>query len=448
MYANIDLLKKNNFIIILKYILTNYKKILFYLDIFIYTSNIDLDLNNLKDQNDENICEINEVVQLRNLDSIQKNKLSELAFIIEPEFQIISFFLDPYVYEMCYIFVENMLSKEIKHFTILFNETFDFKSLIHNIIFDDFFINTLFDDCFQEKDDYQEFCLIPMFSICIKFFMLAKTLIFDFDCTLYKTNYQLAHLFSHQSKNTRHSNKSIIELHKKVCHFIFTCKSLQATKFLEDDLNLRYIDYSFLKSKIEHIFELKLYFSARFKKMSYFEKQNKIFNFTESIYRSMKYNKISISDFVRFNFNRIKVIKNKLTQFTLFLCFCNMYNRLLGNKNVFKMIRLSIYIWLYFDVIKISNFNIESLTILHNICKTNPVRNLSSNFMNEIYFLEKPYEYSIKYLIMKQYLCFTSNCDSSVFSTLESLLANKISFDYTWLIFRCCIYTKIKIFNL
>lgn len=82
--------------------------------------------------------------------------------------------------------------------------------------------------------------------------------------------------------------------------------------------------------------------------MSLSEKESNLMRSTDLIYQTLKNYKISSSDLILFTYNRIKLIKHKINQYTLFLCFSNLYNKQHGNKNVFKMIRLIGYIYGYF----------------------------------------------------------------------------------------------------
>lgn len=420
--------------------------ILLILTSYLYREEIKLDIEKIY-----NCSEFDENFRIRELSSRQNFVISEIIDLIEPNFSIVSCFLDPFIFDCCYIFVENSLSKEIIHYTIFLNDKNQIYFVIQKILFDELLINKIFKSCFAGSNltngDHREFCILPLESFNIKFYALAKTIIFEFDCMLYKTNYRLAHFFSHQPKNTRYSTIAVVDLHKKVCNFIFMCINLRNEKFQLTCLTLDIKDYLSLKIKIDVIFRNKISFLRNYMETSLSEKQVLLFASTDIIYRTIRNCRISSLDVTRFTFSRIKSLKNKLNRFTLMLCFCNLYNKLFGNKNVLKIIRLMTFIWIFFDKFKIENFDPESLNLLHNISKSTQFREIPNQIFNELCILNKPHDISFKILLMKRYLCFASDCNSNIFFTLDFLTGNQISFNYTWLIFRCCIYTKIKIFN-
>ncbi|EQB59698.1 hypothetical protein NAPIS_ORF02741 [Vairimorpha apis BRL 01] len=226
--------------------------------VFIFASNFNDSLINSNVNNLNNCLEIDNNFKIKEANNLQKEKLHKISLSIEPVFKIISYFLDPFVIDCCYIFVENLQSKEIKHHTIFFNDTIQSEEITQNILFEEEFINESFKSCIFNKnhidDDYKKFYNLFIPSYDINFYTLVKTLIFDFDCILYKTNYKLAHLFQHQPKNTRYSNYDTLDIHKKVCNFMFMCVNLRNKKLQLQCLTLENKEYLFLKIKIENVF--------------------------------------------------------------------------------------------------------------------------------------------------------------------------------------------------
>ncbi|EQB62237.1 hypothetical protein NAPIS_ORF00175 [Vairimorpha apis BRL 01] len=315
--------------------------------VFIFASNINDSLINLN-----NCLEFDNDFKIKEANNLQKEKLHKISLSIEPVFKIISYFLDPYVIDCCYIYVENLQSKEIKHHTIFFHDTIQLEKITQKILFEEVYINESFKSCILLKnhinDDYKKFCFLPIFSFDKNFYVLVKRLIFDFDCFLYRTNCKLAHLYTRQTKNTRYSTLHTIDKHKKVSNFILMCINLGSSKFQLQCLFLENKKYQSLNAIIEKIFGSKIHFLNNFMQMSLSEKESNLMRSTDLIYQTLKNYKISSSDLILFTYNRIKLIKHKINQYTLFLCFSNLYNKQHGNKNVFKMIRLIGYIYGYF----------------------------------------------------------------------------------------------------
>ncbi|EQB61997.1 hypothetical protein NAPIS_ORF00429 [Vairimorpha apis BRL 01] len=75
---------------------------------------------------------------------------------IYPEYKLTTYLVDPINLNMCYLFIENIFSKEVKHYTIFLNDGKSLQIVKNKILCDNILVNSKFDKCFNNFLNFQK----------------------------------------------------------------------------------------------------------------------------------------------------------------------------------------------------------------------------------------------------------------------------------------------------
>lgn len=208
---------------------------------------------------------------------------------------------------------------------------------------------------------------------------------------------------------------------------------------MDYELNIKRIEYHMF-SKIEFFKDLKM--------QTRFEKIKRINYFASNLNRFCSRYKISLDHLNKYLIFNLKRVEHKIVQYTLLLAFFHVYRYINVIKNRNMIIKLIIFCWLYFNIIK-KEFNCrDSLSILFIITRHNRFYEFSEYIIQTLSVIYQPKSKIIKIILIKRYLYYFLNCDKASYTTIIPLLEDEDYFNIIWLIIRCCILTQYKIFKI
>lgn len=383
---------------------------------------------------------------------IQDIIFKNLNYDISPVYNIVSYILDPFNLSKCYIFVENTLSKEIRHYTIFLEDHLSVQNIKNNILFETINVNYLFTKIFTEteilekdSDDFAkilsllDFDTLNLFTLIIQ---KMKSLLLKLDHEVwymfYYKNYIPVNNLYYKRYNLYHKIKSFINVCKKIHNMKIEIYYLDN---INDTItsNLKTLDL-YISNRVEILFE--------YINLSNIDKFNRINQLTDSTYHFCLRHNIAKKSIIRFTFTSIKAIENKLYQFTLILCWINLTCYYQKNKNVYKMLKLAIYIFINKHINNNDINNQDSLYLLHCISKTDRFKPITNIILKSMCFLEQPHSKYMQNIIIKRFFFFITQFNDENSYFLRYLILDHHKFESTWIFIKCCIITHYKIFNM
>ncbi|EQB62091.1 hypothetical protein NAPIS_ORF00331 [Vairimorpha apis BRL 01] len=98
------------------------------------------------------LCSLNnfDKIELIKLTHLQQIDLNLMLQDLTPRFVLETYLIDPINTNICYIFIENTVTKEIKHYDIFLDSKQSFNSIKDKILYGELSINNIFDSVFKD----------------------------------------------------------------------------------------------------------------------------------------------------------------------------------------------------------------------------------------------------------------------------------------------------------
>lgn len=386
------------------------------------------------------------------LSSVQEECYNNLQNDISPNYNIIAYILDPFDHKKCYLFIENTLSKNIKHHTINFENHLSVQKVKREILFEETNTNHLFEKYFiknvffiEDTENYIKQLIEHVFD----YFNLFNILIHCFQCLLNKLDYKISTIFCFECKIFEKAlNIKISNIYQKFYNFLNTCKIILNIKLKITYLNSVNNTIKINLNILQNFFIDMILVSSDFKTFSIEKKIEIINNFTDTTYQCCIRNKIAMKSINRYTLFQIKLIQNKLYQFTLILCWIKLIKNQKYYINVRKMLRLTIYI---FIDLKNKNYDYndpDTLQLIYRITKLDDVKPIKDIIFNNMCNLDQPHDKHMQNIIIKRYYFFLTHFNEHNSFFLRNLIFEHQKFELTWIFIRCCIITQYKILNI
>lgn len=178
------------------------------------------------------------------------------------------------------------------------------------------------------------------------------------------------------------------------------------------------------------------------------EKIIRLNTFTDSIYHFCLRHNISAKSILRYALLQIKLIKNKLYQLTLILCWINIISEQQQSKNIFKMLKLVIYIDINVYIKNDKINDVDSLHLLHLISKIKRNSNIKETIIDNMCKLDQPHNKHMKNIIIKRFLFFLTYYNDENSFLLRYIIFDQQKFEITWTFVKYCLLTLYKIVDM
>lgn len=385
---------------------------------------------------------------LKTLPISQLNVLQNMLNELKPKFVLLTYLIDPFIDTTCYIFIENIFSKEIKHYTILFNNSESIESVKHKILHSDIINKDILSICLHNttylnneiNDLKNSFTCYPV----MKYNNIIKRIVSKFSMLIYKIDkFFLSKL---DFNDTFFENQNTFKNYICICleSFLSLSKDIKNTQLLhyKSICDISQIDYlkTFIRKKINNFDKEKFSFAHM--------DLNEIYIFAKCIYAFCTRSAISSDQVMKYVLELIFTVKNKINKFTFFLCFLKIYSEEVNLRSKPRLLKLTTFIWIYFENPQIDLNNKKYLVFLYKLCKNCKFENISYNGYIEICFIENTSEDEMKKIIIKRYAYFIMLHTSVFLHVLTELLSSEQYFNIIWLTVKTCIVSVYNIFNM
>ena len=388
-------------------------------------------------------------VELLKLTTEQQGDLDEMLQTLKPNYILTTYLIDPINTNLCYIFIENTKSNEIKYYTIVLNDKQSLISVKNRILEEGTSINDLFYLNFKnilniqyEIENLKIFS--PSYNLVIynKFINLIinnfSTLIVKFDASFVnKVNFNNV-FFTISKKITDLICQNLNEF-LKIGYKLQSTKKFNRCLILNNfKKNKTMEDYiSHITSGSENFFSLDLHLK--------FDYINRL---TDCMYYFCLKNNILLNFLIEYVLSNINSISNKLDKYTFILCFVAIYKDESNYQSEILLLKLIIITHFYLQNPNYDTNNKESLILLHMISKKRVLKYEKINTLFEICILDEKQEDNLKIIIIRRYYVFFLHCYNKNLRFLKKLETNAKYFDFIWLIIKCCIYTIYNVLDI
>lgn len=421
----------------------NFKIFMFY---YFYIMSLKYFINNV-------LCSVLEFENNNQFNLTERKILSKFERDITPFFSLTSYFICPINPEICYMFIENIISKQINHYTITFKKISSWDSLKRKLLFQENNLNIIFESCINNNLlKINEFENLKVF-ICekgsLKCFELVKFMISKFTNIVCKINFPLLKTFTYKNnKPKKYFYRKKYPFKNIINDFLSICVNLRSSRkkivYVKND------DYMYYKNvqEIEKYAKYNSIFFKNFIQITFESKNRVLSSLTQDLFNFCEIKGILNEHMLNYLFFKVKNIKNKLTQYTLFISCCNVFRFRNEKTKIMVVLKILIFIWVYLDFGKEDINNVNTIFLLYQISKIGKIIYYSYENIDEMCTLYQPHSVMMKLLIIKRYLFIYVNCSERLYKNCTLLLLEEKYFESIWLITQCCIKTKYVLFDL
>ncbi|EQB60861.1 hypothetical protein NAPIS_ORF01567 [Vairimorpha apis BRL 01] len=388
-------------------------------------------------------------VELLKLTTEQQSDLDEMLQTLKPNYILTTYLIDPINTNLCYIFIENTKSNEIKNYTIVLNNKQSLIFVKNRILEDGTPINDLFYLNFKNILNIQyEIENLKIFSLSYNLVIYNKfinLIINNFSILIVKLDASFINKVNFNNVFFTISMKIADLICQNLNEFLKIGYKLQSTKKFNRCLLLNnFKNYKIMEDYISHITSG----SENFFSLDLHLKFDYINRLTDCMYYFCLKNNILLNFLIEYVLSNINSISNKLDKYTFILCFVAIYKYESNYQSEILLLKLIIITHFYLQNPNYDTNNKESLILLHMISKKRVYKYEKINTLFEICILDEKQEDNLKIIIIRRYYVFFLHCYNKNLRFLKKLETNEKYFDFIWLIIKCCIYTIYNVLDI
>lgn len=388
-------------------------------------------------------------IELLKLTLDQQFNLNTMINDLIPEFTLTTYLIDPTNTNLCYLFIENTKTNEIKYYTMFLNNIQSLNSIKDKILHDDVSINNIFDLNFVKFSNIQYELENLRKSITIydktNYNIFIKRIINKIYILMLRIDSSFINNVTLNSIFYKYSTLKVCLICQLLLKFLKLGQKLKKTKHFNkyspsDYLNkLRILDLYILSKISKSNNYISLDINCKFDYINKTSNCMYIFCFRQ---------KISIEHLIEYILKKINIILNKLDKYTFVLLFLKIYVDEYNSHNRPRLLKLIFILSLYLHNPNIDLNNKETLFLLYMISKKRIFKNENYITRFNLCILDNRQENFMKIIIIRRLSYFFVFNHDDFSNVLTNLVSFSKYFNFIWIVVKSCVITIYCMFDI